>query len=88
MEMSWQEGHWFFDVPMASWRYVPPGEYERGVSISDGQITHSLDSREVALLVDALQEAHWIKPKINERVREEDVKVIHRLLDIIQKVKP
>ena len=56
--------------------------------LSDGQITYSLDTREVDLLVTALQEAHWIKPKIDERVREEDVRVIHRLLDIIQKVKP
>ena len=83
--MSWCEGHWFFEVSMAAWRYVPPGEYDLGVSIPGSQITHSLDSREIALLVDALQEAHWIKPKIDERVREEDVKVIHRLLDIIEK---
>ena len=86
---AWRDGRWFFEPMGALWRYVPPGEYDPAISIEDSQITLNLDSREVDLLVDALQEAHWIKPRIDERVREEDVRIIHRLLGIIEKqVKP
>jgi len=78
----WRDGKWFCDVGI--WRYIPAGTYNPAVRIENDQIVHSLEPREVDQLVDALQEAHWIKPKIDERVREEDIKIIHRLLDIIE----
>jgi len=81
--MAWFDSRWFFDVSLASWRYVPAGEYEPGVRITDSQITHSLLIHEVDQLLNTLKEAHWIKPEVNMQLREEDVKIIHRLLDII-----
>jgi len=81
----WMDGRWFFDVPLASWRYIAAGEYEPASSVTDEQITHSLSLREVDQLLDTLKEAHWIKPEVNMQLREEDVKIIHRLLDIIEK---
>jgi len=35
-----------------------------------------------------LDEAGWIKPRLDERLRAEDLKITHRLLDILEKKIP
>lgn len=73
---------WVLNPVSASWDFYPAGRFEEGTarsplkSVSDDEIVH---------LVRALDEAGVIKPRLDDRLRAEDLKITHRLLDIIER---
>ena len=80
----WHDGHWFFNLSLASWCYLKPGYYEAGGMPTSEDFLHQIPDREVESLIRELDTHGWIKPRLDERLRAEDLKITHRLLDIIQ----
>jgi len=75
-------GRWWLDLPWRSWNYTPAGYYEEGVELEP---TITVDGEAVRQLISALDEAGWIVPRLDVRLREEDLKITHRLLDLLEK---
>jgi len=73
---------WFEESSMRALQFVRGGYRESGVRIDKVDIT--LDFDEVHLLIDFLFKNGWIKPQLGEN-REEDLKIIHRLIDLTEK---
>ena len=73
---------WFRDFASASLCYIPAGVYEPGVA---AEPTIAIPDDALRSLVEALDELGLIKPRLDERLRAEDLKITHRLLDIIER---
>lgn len=78
----WADSRWYFDQAKDSWCLTKPGEHEPG--LSDIEVMIKIQSRDVEALIKELDKNGWIKPRLDERLRAEDLKITHRLLDIIQ----
>lgn len=77
-----RRGIWYQDVRMDALCFSPPGfydeaEYPQPVVIIPG------DS--IPALLTVLDELGYIKPRLDERLRVEDLKITHRLLDLLDK---
>uniref|UniRef100_A0A6M3J9I5 Uncharacterized protein n=1 Tax=viral metagenome TaxID=1070528 RepID=A0A6M3J9I5_9ZZZZ len=81
----WRNPEWYFDPGRGGWCLTKAGEYESG-DMPD--IDKTIDMREVQQLIVALDEEGWIKPRLDERLRTEDLRITHRLMDIIEKKLP
>jgi len=75
-------GRWWYNYSLASWCYRQAGYYDPSIAC-DAAIQVSDDA--VRQLITALDEAGWIVPRLDERLRTEDLKITHRLLDVIEK---
>lgn len=78
--LVFHEGRWWYDHSWDTWKYRPSGLYNPAIE-QPPSIT--IDGRETRQLITALDEAGWIQPRLDERLREGDIKITHRLLDII-----
>ena len=85
MEKRYSDGRWFFNKARNAWCYLKPGYYEPGVASISTDFSYQIEAREVEELIRRLDEEGWIKPRLDERLRTEDLKITHRLLDIIDK---
>ena len=85
MEQYFPPG-WFYDMAWRSWRFRKGGVFEPGL-VPDPEVTIDIQDTEVELLIKALDEAGGIKPRLDERLRVEDLKITHRLLDLLEKKK-
>lgn len=83
MTERYVDAHWYFSPLDRAFRFVRAGYYEEGKAIADGSL--SLDPEEVLLLIPVLEDAGYIKPRLDERLRSEDLKITHRLLDLLDK---
>ena len=81
----WHDGCWFFDRSLDSWCYLKPGYYEPGLIPTAEDFLHEISSQEVEALIRELDTQGWIKPRLDERLRSEDLKITHRLLDLLDK---
>ncbi len=84
MQKVWHQGGWYSNPAWGDWRYVRPGERDPAVSISDDDIEYRIDGQVVQQLILALDKAGWIVPRLDERLRAEDLKMTHRLLDLLE----
>ena len=77
----WVEGHWWYDPASRAFEHVPAGNYEDpGAAITpDMTIAANL----VPSLIETAMEQGLLPAKAQSRV--EDLKIIHRLLDIMGK---
>lgn len=75
---------WFYDMSFRAWRFRTGGMFEPGLE-PDPEVTIDIQDKEIELLIKALDEAGWIKPRLDERLRTEDLKITHRLLDLLEK---
>ena len=75
---------WFWDMSWRAWRFRAGGMFEPGFE-PDPEDTKDIQENDVHLLIKALDEAGWIKPRLDERLRVEDLKITHRLLDLLEK---
>lgn len=82
MSQRWTEGGWYRDYSMRGFNYVAPGFYEEGVLPA---ISRFLTDREAQALIPALEEHGFLKPRLDERLRVEDLKITHRLIDLLEK---
>ena len=76
------ESHWYHDASRRSWVLTKAGDYEPAVLVDDKK---EINDRETDLLIEALDKAGWIKPRLDERIRVEDLKITHRLIDLLEK---
>lgn len=76
---------WHFSMAFRSWRLLKAGEYEPGLQPNEEDIIATIQEDDVHLFIKALDEAGWIKPRLDERLRTEDLKITHRLLDLLEK---
>lgn len=83
--LTFHKGRWWYDRVWGAWKYRSPGLYNPMVEVSP-DIT--VEGEAIQQLITALDEAGWIQPRLDERLREEDLKITHRLLDIIQLTLP
>ena len=85
MGKSYHDGRWFFRSDYNAWCYLKPGYYEPDAEIISDDIKYRIDATEIGMLIRRLDEEGWIKPRLDERLRAEDLKITHRLLDILEK---
>lgn len=74
---------WYFNPRWAHWELHRAGEYEEAVEHT-ADVTLSIEDTET--LIAALNDAGWIKPRLDDKVRQDDLKVTHRLIDIVDKL--
>lgn len=79
----WFDGRWLYD-PSGWWKYLRPGYYDPAAVPAAEDFQHTVGLREMLQLIPRLDEEGFIKPRLDERLRSEDLKITHRLLDIIQ----
>ncbi len=82
MDKVFDRGNWFFDPSCRAWCLTRAG-YREPNMIAD--IALSIEDRDVESFITALDEAGWIKPRLDTRLREDDLKITHRLLDLLEK---
>lgn len=81
----WREGYWFDDLMTHTWFYFPPGDYELFKEFPREKASHAVSYREMESLIRALDESGWLKPKLEDKVRQDDLKIVHRLIDLLEK---
>lgn len=77
------KGRWTTLPETADLLYFGPGEYEPGESRKPDVV---IPSSTIPELIAYLDEAGYIKPRLDERLRAEDLKITHRLLDTVQRL--
>ena len=85
MDKVYSPAIWYLDVSHRSWNLLKAGMYTPGLMSDPEDTVVSIQETDVFLLIKALDEAGWIKPRLDERLRTEDLKIIHRLLDLLGK---
>ena len=80
----WVEGHWFFALDMRGYVYSKAGFYGVGEARNYKDCI-VISCQEARQLISVMEQEGEIKPRLDERLRAEDLKITHRLLDIIQK---
>jgi len=78
----WRDSHWYFDYSKGAWVLTGAGAY---LIAEAPEVIVELSSNYVQLLIKQLDDEGWIKPRLDERLRNEDLKITHRLLDLLNK---
>jgi hypothetical protein len=73
------QGFWFYEVSRRAYGYIPPGEYEAGAFLDASKW---LDWHEYQDLLTYMKENE--RDGLLRTDRTEDLKIIHRLLDILE----
>lgn len=76
-----REGRWGLNHVHRRWEYYPPGMFEPAVAQNPAIV---LEPEVVRQLIAALDETGWIVPRLDERLRAEDLRITHRLLDLLE----
>lgn len=79
------EGGWHRDIVRRGFAYIPPGDYEDSEPW-EAHETMFLSDREARQLVPLLESSGAISPHLDERLRAEDLKITHRLLDLLERL--
>jgi len=77
-----RHGIWYSDIRFDALCYVPPGFYEETVY---PEPTIMIPHEAIAGLITVLDELGLIKPRLDERLRQEDLRITHRVLDLLEK---
>lgn len=78
------EGKWVEDPSRRGLIYCKPGFYDPAKEVPEEKLGPFLSHTEMNQLIDFLFKAGYIKPQLGEN-REEDTKIIHRLIDVLEK---
>ena len=88
-DLVWREGYWFYDIDYLAYRHRRAGHYDPSVIPGPETIDVTLPTDiDMSGLVRLLEESGYIKPRLDERLRTEDLKITHRLLDIMERKLP
>lgn len=79
-EQRWFDGYWYRSPASLSFCYVPAGFYDPSQFPPS---TTVLTDMEVLTLVPVLEREGFLKPRLDDRLRQEDLKITHRLLDLL-----
>lgn len=83
-DKHWYEGGWTVNRTIAggAFQYYGPGMYVDGV---EEEPTYTIPERAISRgLVALLESEGYLKPRLDERLRTEDLKITHRLLDLLE----
>ncbi|MFC1924258.1 hypothetical protein ACFLXA_02710 [Chloroflexota bacterium] len=80
------EPRWYQSESHDEWWHFKGGWKEPCTQITDDDIDIRIPSMYLHGLIKALDEQGYIKPRLDERLRTEDLKITHRLLDVIEKL--
>jgi len=75
------EANWFFDMASLTLCRTVAGELSAG---ERAEVDLRIGRHDIPRLVEALESNGFIQPRLDERLRSEDLKITHRLLDIIE----
>lgn len=75
-------GIWYRDVTRAALCYFSPGFYEENELPEPALV---VPDSSLPALVEALDELGIIRPRLDERLRAEDLRITHRVLDLLGK---
>ena len=88
-DLVWREGYWFYDIDYFAYRHRRAGQYDPQVRLGDDTVDATLPSdADIPGLIKLLEQDGYIKPRLDERLRTEDLKITHRLLDIMERKLP
>ena len=78
------EGGWHRDMGLRGFQYVAPGMYDE--STWTQRADKVLSDQEARQLIPVLEAHGFLLPRLDERLRVEDLKITHRLLDLLEKM--
>lgn len=76
------EGGWVRDPSFRGFAYYPAGFYEEAQHPAPELV---LTDQMIRQLVPVIELEGFIRPFIDRQSREDDLKIVHRLLDIVEK---
>lgn len=79
------DGGWHRDLVRRGFAYIPPGNYDDSSGWEEHETMFLSDSA-VRQLIPLLEDSGAINPRLDERLRAEDLKITHRLLDLLEKL--
>jgi hypothetical protein len=79
---EYRPSRWVFNFALNGFGFYPAGDYVAGVALPGPEIF--LNQEQIELLIRELDSNGFIKPRLDDRLRTEDLKITHRLLDIIE----
>jgi len=83
-EKVYIQEQWVFEVSLRGWLLQPSGYYEVA-TVPDTTGWKFLSTQEAIKLIPELENQGLIKPRLDERLRTEDLKITHRLFDLLDK---
>ena len=78
----WVSEHWYYEPAMRAMVLTRAGDYDLG---SMSEIEMRIDIRLIPSLVEEAMKEGLLPVKITPQSREEDLKIIHRLMDIMDR---
>lgn len=76
------KARWYRDVRRGGFTLVAAGYYDMDAVPEAKQF---IDEEDLYTLIAALDEAGLIQPRLDERLRVEDLRITHRLLDLLDR---
>jgi hypothetical protein len=83
--MIYKEPIWYFEEYAGMLKHFKGGEIEPCKYIPDEMFDVIMPTHYIPELVAFLTEKGYIKPTMSNQSREEDLKIVHRLLDLCEK---
>ena len=83
MADRYYDGLWLETSEHDDIRHIRAGWYDSDKPLPESAFDVVLRRRDVNTLIHFLDTEGYIKPRLDERLRDEDLKITHRLLDII-----
>ena len=78
-----QPTRWVYDPRWASWTLYRAGDYAPMVETEPDL---ALTNEDIEVLIRTLDESGFIKPRLDDKLRQDDLKITHRLLDIVDRL--
>jgi len=82
---SYMPGLWTYNHGTGTIVHLKPGEYEEPYQLTAEDCDIIIPHMAIQSLISFLDEQGYIKPKMDNQSRGEDVKIINRLLDLCEK---
>ena len=81
----WFRGGWQYDAFARELIYIEPHERQEGTMIDRRHVTIVIPGEHFHELAHVMEEHGLFVPKMTQATREPDLKIINRLMDIIEK---
>lgn len=84
--MRWHDQRWFYDFQTGDILHMRGGDYDTQSSLPPEALDIRIGHRDdLSGLVKVLEERGYVVPRLDDRLRAEDLKITHRLLDLLEK---
>ena len=82
----YHEGSWRFNHELNSIVHIKAGEYEHGQMLPLEAFDIVIPQESQHELIDFMDKHNMVKPKMDNQSRAEDLKIVHRLIDLMEQV--